>query len=96
MTRPLPRREFLSLLSTATILSLPHDCLRSEEDGRPPVQRPRATDGDQRFEPQWDKQFTLTVGNQGADINGNSDRALQAAVDYVKRMGGGTVQILAG
>ena len=66
------------------------------EDGRPPVKRPRSTDGDERFEPDWDNKFTLTVGNQDADINGNSDRALQAAVDYVKRMGGGTVKIMPG
>ena len=66
------------------------------EDGQPPVKRPRSTDGDERFEPEWDKKFTLTVGNQDADINGNSDRVLQAAVDYVSRLGGGTVKILPG
>src|SRR5947199_385993 len=28
----------------------------------PPVTNPRATDGDERFEPNWDERFTLTVG----------------------------------
>ncbi len=92
----IPRRKFLSFLSATVALTSPANRLVSEEDGRPPVQRPRSTDGDDRFEPQWDEQFTLTVGNQGADINGNSDRALQAAVDYVNRMGGGTVHIMPG
>ena len=92
----IPRRKFLSFLSATIAFTSSANRLVSEEDGRPPVQRPRSTDGDDRFEPQWDEQFTLTVGNQGADINGNSDRALQAAVDYVNRMGGGTVHIMPG
>ena len=36
------------------------------------------------------------MGNTKGDINGNSDRVLQAAVDYVSRLGGGTVKILSG
>ena len=96
MALSVPRRKFLSLMSTATLLSLPAVHMLAEEDGRPPVKRPRSTDGDERFEPEWDKKFTLTVGNQDADVNGNSDRALQAAVDYVKRLGGGTVKIMPG
>ncbi|MBT4693765.1 MAG: right-handed parallel beta-helix repeat-containing protein [Planctomycetaceae bacterium] len=96
MAIPLPRRKFLSLFSSAAIISLPSNQLLSDDTGRPAVQRPRSTDGDERFEPDWEQQFTLTVGNHGADINGKSDRALQAAVDYVKRMGGGTVQIMPG
>jgi parallel beta-helix repeat protein len=38
----------------------------------------------------------ITVGLQGADINGADDRALQAAVDYVAGLGGGTVEVGAG
>ena len=38
----------------------------------------------------------VTVGLQGAEINGNSEKALQAAVDYVARFGGGTVQVMPG
>jgi hypothetical protein len=62
----------------------------------PPVTQPRATDGDERFEPDWDERFVLTVGNADADLVGKDDRALQAAVDYVARMGGGTVRLLPG
>ncbi len=62
----------------------------------PKVTNPRATDGDERFEPKWDERFTLTVGNADADLVGRDDRALQAAVDYVARMGGGTVRLLPG
>jgi hypothetical protein len=35
----------------------------------------------------------ITVGNQNADITGADNRALQAAVDYVSTLGGGTVEI---
>lgn len=62
----------------------------------PDVENPRATDGDERHEPQWDERLTLTVGQQQADIVGRDDKALQAAVDYLARIGGGTVKILPG
>ena len=38
----------------------------------------------------------ITVGIENADINGKDNRALQAAVDYIAALGGGTVEILAG
>ena len=38
----------------------------------------------------------VTVGGTGADIAGTDNRALQAAVDYVAGLGGGTVEIGAG
>ena len=69
--------------------------------GPPSVRNPRATDGDSAFEPDWEEQLTLTVGtgrgkSGRADLTGQDDRVLQAAVDYVSRMGGGTVRILPG
>ena len=36
---------------------------------------------------------TVTVGRDHADIVGADNRALQAAIDYVANLGGGTVQI---
>ncbi|MGQ9555043.1 MAG: right-handed parallel beta-helix repeat-containing protein [Anaerolineae bacterium] len=39
---------------------------------------------------------SITVGPVGADIVGQDNRALQAAVDYVARLGGGTVRIAPG
>ena len=36
---------------------------------------------------------TITVGLRDADINGADNRALQAAVDYIAALGGGTVEI---
>ena len=65
-------------------------------DDRPRVTTPRATDGDAIHEPQWDERLTLTVGQRDADLIGRDDRVLQAAVDYVARMGGGTVKVLPG
>ena len=65
--------------------------------GEPPqVTRPRATDGDERYEPDWDKRLTLTIGHEKGDLNGKDDKVIQAGVDYVARLGGGTVKILPG
>ncbi len=87
------RRGFLAVTSGA----LAANCLqRSWADDRPKVTNPRATDGDQRHEPAWDELFTLTVGQNKGDLVGKDDRVLQAAVDYVARMGGGTVKLLPG
>lgn len=65
-------------------------------DARPPVTNPRATSGDVKHGPRWDELFTLTVGNAGADLIGTDQRVIQAAVDTVARMGGGTVRLLPG
>lgn len=92
------RRRFLSasggLISGAWMAGL-------FADNRPPVTDPRATDGDSRFEPKWDEQLQITVGQNSsgphaADLVGRDDRVLQAAVDYVARQGGGTVKVLPG
>jgi hypothetical protein len=63
---------------------------------RPAVVNPRATSGDAVAEPNWDERLTVTVGLKDAQIVGTGDRALQAAVDYIARLGGGTVNILPG
>ena len=65
-------------------------------DEQPQVTHPRATDGDRRYEPDWDERLTVTVGPQDADLVGKNDRVVQAAVDYVARVGGGTVKLLPG
>jgi hypothetical protein len=65
-------------------------------DERPAVTNPRATDGDDRHEPDWAERLTLTVGPKDADLVGKDDKAIQAAVDYVARLGGGTVRLLPG
>jgi hypothetical protein len=65
--------------------------------GAPPpaVARPRATSGD-RIEPDWQSRLTITVGTAKGDLVGRDQRVIQAAVDYVAALGGGTVKILAG
>lgn len=65
-------------------------------DDRPPVTRPRATSGDDRVEPNWNERLTITVGPKEADLVGSTEKVLQAAVDYVGRLGGGTVRVLPG
>src|SRR4051794_25710810 len=56
---------------------------------------PRATSGD-RSEPEWQERLTVTVGPKKAGLVGTTDRAIQAAVDLVSRLGGGTVRLLPG
>lgn len=88
----LNRRLFLAAGTTALGAFLPS----TRADERPVVRAPRATDGDDRYEPQWDEKLTLTVGRSAADLNGDDDKVLQAAVDFVARLGGGTVKVLPG
>lgn len=86
------RRTFLA--TTAAMAAIGGSA--GAQDGRPPVRQPRATDGDERFEPDWESRLTLTVGTKNGDLVGHDDRVLQAAVDYVARMGGGTIKVLPG
>lgn len=88
------RRGFLGLAAgAASYLGLSQ---AARSDDRVPVTDPRSTSGDVAFEPKWDERLTITVGTKDADLVGNSDRVLQAAVDYVARLGGGTVKVLPG
>lgn len=95
---PSPRRQFLvascGLFPAAWLPGL-------FADDRPAVKNPRAIDGDSRHEPNWDERLQITVGQhssgpQAADLVGRDDKVLQAAVDYVARLGGGTVKVLPG
>ncbi|MEO8499191.1 MAG: right-handed parallel beta-helix repeat-containing protein [Planctomycetota bacterium] len=88
------RRCFLGQLGLSVAATSLGSRLRATEP--PAVTNPRATDGDERFEPNWDERLTITVGHQDADLVGRTDRVLQAAVDYVARLGGGTVHVLPG
>ncbi len=87
------RRAFLASLGTMAAAA---GNLQLRADGRPEVRNPRATDGDDRFEPDWNERLTLTVGQKQGDLVGSDDKVLQAAVDYVARLGGGTVKVLPG
>ena len=62
----------------------------------PTIKRPRQTSGDRAVQPTWTERLTVTVGPRDADIVGHDHRAIQAAVDHVARLGGGTVRIRAG
>src|SRR5438093_8212822 len=70
--------------------------LRADDDGRPNVTSPRATSGDVAVEPNWDERLTISVGNNDGDLRGSNEKVLQAAVDAVARLGGGTVKVLPG
>src|SRR5579862_7915722 len=91
---PVSRRAFLCGFAGslgATVLS---GSLRAED--APHIANPRATSGDRRSEPKWDERLTITVGPNKGDLIGKTDKVIQAAVDTVSRLGGGTVKILPG
>lgn len=92
-TELINRRGFLRLsagLWAGGLIGLAH------ADDRPPVLTPRATDGDDRHEPDWAERLEITVGPKSGDLVGQDDKVIQAALDYVARLGGGTVRLLAG
>lgn len=100
----LDRRHFLGTASAsaafAGVVPTSHAAEQTPNtapgDGRPSVTNPRATSGDTRHAPKWDEMFTLTVGNDAGDLRGKDQRVIQAAVDTVARMGGGTIKLLPG
>ncbi len=80
------------LAATATSIAFENKALVNA----PEVTVPRATAGDLAVEPDWKEKLTLDVGISKGDILGNDDKAIQAAIDYVSRLGGGTVRLSAG
>ena len=89
----LTRRRFLAMTSSALAATAAAPLASGEN---PPVKNPRATDGDDRHEPDWQERLTITVGPEKGDLVGRDDKVIQAAIDYVHRLGGGTVRLLAG
>ena len=94
LLRSVSRRQLLAGSFAAVGSALLADRMRAAE--RPVITRPRATSGDTVVEPDWKERVTVTVGPKDADLIGTTEKVLQAAVDYVARLGGGSVQILPG
>jgi hypothetical protein len=93
-TRMHARRNFLRTAAGLCAASALPPMLRG--DDRPKVTRPRATSGDTAVEPDWEERLTITVGPEKAQLTGTDEKVIQAAVDYVARLGGGTVRLLPG
>jgi len=93
-TTAVSRRQFLTAASGFAAAVGLSGTARSGD--RPTVRNPRATDGDKNHEPKWDERLTITVGPKNADLMGLDDKVIQAAVDYVARLRGGTVMVLPG
>lgn len=87
------RRGFLE--SVAGFVAASGLAAQARTSDEPPTTAPRATSGDP-IEPKWKDRLTVTVGPTDADLIGKDDKVIQAAVDYVARLGGGTVRILPG
>ena len=87
------RRFFGRTFALAAAYGLPGRLWASEH---PPVINPRSTSSDTSHEPDWQQRITVTVAHEKADMNGDSDKVIQAAVDYVARLGGGTVHLMPG
>src|SRR5437867_268797 len=87
------RRQFLKTVSGLAVGAFGANLVRA--DDLPKNTNPRAIFGDS-VEPDWKQRVTMTVGPKKADVVGSTDRVIQAAVDYVARLGGGTVRVLPG
>jgi hypothetical protein len=87
------RRQFLRTVGGLAAGAL--GALVARADELPKNTDPRAISGD-TVEPDWRQRLSITVGPKKADLVGTTDRVIQAAVDYVARLGGGTVRILPG
>ena len=91
--RTFPRRHFLRAASG--LVAGAFGAVLARADELPENTNRRAIAGD-TVEPDWLKRLTITVGPKQADLVGATDRVIQAAVDYVARLGGGTVRVLPG
>lgn len=87
------RRQFFRTVSGLAAGAFGAILTRAED--LPRNTNPRAIYGDS-VEPDWKQRATITVGPKKADLVGATDRVIQAAVDYVARLGGGTVRVLPG
>lgn len=85
----LPKALWLWLGIAAVVVNL-------QAAERPAVSTPRATSSDTAVEPDWAERLSISVGPAQADLLGANDRVIQAAVDYVARLGGGTVHLRPG
>lgn len=97
--RSLRRRDFLKSTAgvsaaVATTAFVPGNVALAND--APQVKDPRATSGDTAHEPDWQQRLAIRVGQNDGDVRGNDHRAIQAAVDYVAHLGGGTVEVLPG
>src|SRR5262245_49992868 len=87
------RRQFLKTVTGLAAGACGAVLARADE--LPRNANPRAIFGDS-VEPDWRQRVTITVGPKKADLVGSTDRVMQAAVDYVSRLGGGTVRLQPG
>lgn len=86
------RRNFLA----APLALAARPLLKADDEPKAiEVKEPRTISGDPQ-EPKWESGITVSVGPEKADLVGSDHRVIQAAVDYVSRLGGGTVRILPG
>jgi polygalacturonase len=85
----LTRRPFRALLIVTTLAAISVRSATNEDfsPGESERQLPRA------MHSRMDERPRITVGIQSTDIIGSDHRALQAAVDYIAGLGGGTVEI---
>jgi hypothetical protein len=86
------RRGFFRAASATALAAWPISVLAADP---PAVTHPRATSGD-RVEPDWRDRLCISIGPAKADLVGTDHRPIQAAVDYLAALGGGTVVILPG
>jgi hypothetical protein len=92
-SQALGRRQFLRTIGS--LVAGACGASRAHADDLPRNVDPRAISGD-CTEPDWKERPNITIGPGKADFVGATDRVIQAAVDHVARLGGGTVRVLPG
>ncbi|MBP9002563.1 MAG: right-handed parallel beta-helix repeat-containing protein [Candidatus Hydrogenedentes bacterium] len=91
---PVTRRGWLAgLAATAGWGRL---ALGRQDPPTPPELAPKAISGDSRNPTEWTEPLVITVGGPDADIQGFTDRAIQAAVDYIAARGSGAARLTTG
>jgi len=89
-------KPILCLSWAAIFFLIDGEPARAADPPSVPAEPPRQTSGDRIAQPDWDERLTVSVGPAEADIIGTDHRALQAAIDHVARLGGGTVVVRPG
>ena len=83
---------FLLLFTIACVFSS-SDILPASETQRDFSPRPDEQQLPTAMHSEMKELPNITVGKENANITGNDNRTLQAAVDYIAGLGGGTVDI---
>ncbi len=85
-------RSLVALVGVLSIIAGPGVNAEVKETKMAQKQNPAATNRPMRTA----HKLVLTVGQDRGDLRGNDDKIIQAGIEYLNRLGGGTLQLLPG